>query len=519
MSEELSDGGAARLRSPWRELLIALGGGLLLAAAFPKVGLAPLVWVGLIPLLAILPGASPATALLAGSVYGIAWRAGTLYWVVYAMTEFGGLSWPLAVLAAAGLVGYLALYQGVFAVAVSRLDPVSPETPLVVAATWTGLEVVQAWLFSGFPWVLLGYPAGAGGLLVQAADLAGVYGLGFLVVAVNAGLLAMLYGERKGLTAATIPVLLLLVCAGYGGLRLATAPAAASEEGDALEVALVQGNVAQSQKWDAASREAIIDRHLELTARAAAGGADLVLWPESSWPDPYGIERNRVAAERVGSIADREGAAVLVGTVHVDDSGDEVGVANAAVLYGADGQWRGRYEKRHLVPFGEYLPLRDLLDFLGPLVEAVGEMRPGPEDQELLRAPDAGVPPFGLSICYEIIFPRIVRGQVRQGATFLATITNDAWYGTTSAPYQHFAMARLRAVENRRWLVRAANTGVSGVIDPWGRVRVRTGLFEEALAEATIAPRTDLTLYARTGDAFAYACLIVAVFAAVVRRR
>ena len=196
--------------------------------------------------------------------------------------------------------------------------------------------------------------------------------------------------------------------------------------------------------------------------------------------------------------------------MHVYEEPGGLEVTNAAVLIDRSGNWGGRYEKQHLVPFGEYLPLQRWLRFLGPLVYAVGSLRPGDAEQSLLAAPAHGLPPFGVSICYEVIFPQIARSQVRRGARFLATITNDAWYGTTSGPYQHFAMARMRAIENRRWLVRAANTGVSGVVDPWGRVLQRSHLETEALITARIEPLDGLTVYARLGDSFAWACALVA---------
>jgi len=213
----------------------------------------------------------------------------------------------------------------------------------------------------------------------------------------------------------------------------------------------------------------------------------------------------------LAGVARRSGAALLVGTVHVEDSEAGYTIANAAVVVDGDGSAAGRYEKSHLVPFGEYLPLQGLLRFLGPLVQAVGSMRAGDPAQPLLAAPIAGVPPFGLAICYEIIFPSLVSRQVRSGAQFLITITNDAWYGTSSGPFQHFEMARLRAIENRRWLLRAANTGISGVVDPWGRVVERTEMETEALVMSAVKPRHELSPYVRSGDAFAIACLLLAL--------
>lgn len=481
-----------------------------LALAFPSPDLHLLSWVALVPLFVVARHSSAAQAWWSGVVFGLVFRAGTMYWVVQAMTRFGGLPLPAALAGAAALFGYLAIFPGLFMLALRRLGPASATTPLLAGTVWVGLEFLQGRLFTGFPWLLLGYAGGRSELLLQNADLAGVYGLGFLVVVVNGALATLALDGRKGWRPALATATLLVLALGYGAVRLAEHQP--SDRHD-LRVGLAQGNVAQDEKWDAGRVEAIRERYLDLTARAAADGADVVVWPESAWPDPWGLERSVVGVEDLRALARTSGTSVLVGTVRVIEEQEGVQVANAAVLLGADGRLAGAYEKVQLVPFGEYLPFRRWLTFLGPLVQAVGELRAGDADQPLLADPVAGLPPVGLSICYEIIFPSIAREHVRAGAELLATITNDAWYGRSSAPWQHFLMARMRAVENRRWLLRAANTGISGIIDPAGRVTARSELFEEALVSGGVRPRTGLTPYARFGDAFAWACLFVGALA------
>lgn len=492
-----------------RSLAAVCLGALAFAAAFPKIGLHGLAWVGVVPLLIAVRQGGAWRAWWLGVAFGAVWRAGTLYWLVYAMTRFGGLSLPVALLGTTAVVGYLAVYGGIFAVLVRGLEPARSTTPLAIAAVWTGLELVQAHLFSGFPWMLVGYAGGATSILAQPADLFGVYGLSFLVVAVNAALAAVMLEPARWRGPMPTALVLLVLALGYGGARLVSAPAAGTPPADGIEIALVQGNVAQDRKWETEARERILQDHLRLTDQGASAGADLVIWPESSWPDPYGLEGNPMARQGIERLASEHAVAILVGTVRVHEEGAELAVANAALLFDADGELRGGYEKVRLVPFGEYLPLRGILGFLGPLVQAVGELRPGDPEQELPAAPRAGVPPFAVAICYEVIFPGLIRDRVLDGAAFLTTITNDAWYGTTSAPYQHFVMARMRAVETRRWLVRAANTGISGIVDPWGRVVERTGLFTEALVRGRIAPRSGLSLYTRIGDLFAVGCLVL----------
>lgn len=504
-----------RARRPFAaELLLAILAGAALGAAFPKIGWHPLIWVSVAPLLWLAAATSPLRAWSLGLAFGMAHRTVMMYWVVYAMTRFGGLPLPVAVVAAGLLVLYLAFYWGLFALIAQRVGLRRDTAPLVLAAAWTGLALFEGWLFSGFPWGSLGYAAASGAILAQLADLAGVHGLTFLAVLVNATLASVAARTDRGrLRPALATIGTLAIALGYGLFRLASAPALdAPAPADAIRVALVQGSVDQGEKWSDEARARILADHVELSAQGAAAGADLVVWAESAWPDPWGIERNPVAAEPLLRVAREHAAAMLVGTVHVYDEGGRLEVANAGVLYDRRGDWRGRYEKQHLVPFGEYLPFRSLLGFLGPLVQAVGELRAGSSDQPLLSAPEQGIPPIGLSICYEIIFPHIARAQVRDGAQLLVTITNDAWYGTTSGPYQHFAMARLRAIEFRRYLVRAANTGISGVIDPWGRVVASTRLFERTVLLADVAPRSGRTLYATTGDLFALLCAALALW-------
>jgi apolipoprotein N-acyltransferase len=496
-----------------RALGVAAVGGMALGAAFPKIGWHPLAWIAVAPLLWAAASATPLRAWWLGITFGMAYRTVAMYWVIYAMTRFGGLPLPAALAAAGALVLYLALYWGALGLIAQRLGLRSDSGPLMLALTWTGLEFVQASLMSGFPWATLGYAAGETAVMGQIADLAGVHGLAFLAMLVNASLAAAVLRGRAGWRPLAAALAAVVVALAYGGIRLAEAPAPdAPVAGQSLQVAMVQGSIAQDDKWSDVAAAEVLRRQVALSEQAAAAGADLVVWPESAWPDPWGIERNPALAEALLQVARTHGTAMLVGTVHVYDERGEIEVSNAAVLYDGEATWRGRYEKTHLVPFGEYLPLRGLLGFLGPLVQAVGELRAGADDQPLLQATDQGIPPFGLSICYEIIFPAIARSQVREGAELLVTITNDAWYGTTSGPYQHFAMARLRAIENRRYLVRAANTGISGIVDPWGRVTAATELYDETVLTGSVVARNGLTLYARMGDLFGWACALLAVW-------
>jgi len=244
------------------------------------------------------------------------------------------------------------------------------------------------------------------------------------------------------------------------------------------------------------------------------------LWPESSVPVRGGLQGDPSTKQMLTQLARQHDTALVVGSPYFERDASGTGtVSNAAFLIRADGVWAGRYDKVHLVPWGEYVPVSWLFRFVAPLVEGVAGFRRGDANQPLFADPDADIPPFAMAICYEIVFPGHLRRQVAGGATFIATITNDAWFGETSAPYQHFAMARLRAVETRRYLVRAANTGISGVIDPWGRVVHRTELNKPALTIAAIVPGTSRTLYVRGGFVFAPLCVFLAVVGAIMAWR
>jgi apolipoprotein N-acyltransferase len=251
-----------------------------------------------------------------------------------------------------------------------------------------------------------------------------------------------------------------------------------------------------------------------------ASDPDLIVWAESSVPVRGGLEGDPSTRAMLAQFARQHDSTLIVGSPHYgfDPEGD-AWVTNAAFMVRADGVWAGRYDKVHLVPWGEYVPVSWLFRFVAPLVDAIAGFRRGDRDQALFADAEAGVPPLAMAICYEIVFPDHVRRQVARGATFITTITNDAWFGDTFAPYQHFAMARMRAVENRRYLVRSANTGLSGMVDPWGRILVRTSLNRMSLATATIRPRTELTPYSVWGDVLPQVCVLLALAGGVAAWR
>ena len=493
----------------------AAASGVLLVLAFPRVGHPALAWIALVPLLlALLRARSAARGFAYGLITGAVFFAGTIYWIPRVMEEYGGLAPPLAWVVHLLLVAVLAAFPAAFGAALAVVARRHGAAALPAApALWVTAELGRIHLFTGFPWVLLGYSQTPVLPVAQLASLTGVLGLSALVALVNAALafaVEVRGPRRTRMVAATAAIV--LAALGYGAWRLDAD--ALRSAGTPLRVAAVQGNIAQHDKWNPALREDIVAAYLGLTREAAAAGARLVVWPEAA--TPFAFQNDPLRADAVRQVVRDTGIHLLLGTNHTRYDGPPR-YYNAAVMVDAAGATAGIYAKQHLVPFGEYVPLRRLLFFVSPLVESVGDFSPGPGPRTL----DMDGAAVGAAICYEIIYPGLVRGFVTRGSRLLATLTNDAWYGRTAAPYQHFQQASMRAIELGRYLVRAANTGISGVVDPYGRVVASTPLFERRVLAADVRLLDARTLYSRTGDVLAYACAVVTALAlwGAVRRR
>jgi apolipoprotein N-acyltransferase len=511
------------MRADWA---LAAASGLLLTAGFPAIDLPGLAFIALLPLLAATRGSGPARAWRLGFVTGGVHYLTLLYWVVYTMRTYGHLPLYLSVPVLFLLAAYLALYPAFFGAGLVLMRT-SPWTLAPAAAfLWTGLELIRAHLFTGFPWALLGYSQFARLELIQVADVAGVYGVSFFIVLVNAGVWTVLaalgtagwHGQRVSRpTAFGVAALVLAAAAGltaYGHWRLADVAGRASAA-PARTVAVVQGNIDQALKWDPVRQAASVEKYLALSERALAQGPDLVVWPETA--TPFYLFDNPPLTEMVTEFVARARTPFLVGSPSFRPHGEAVDYFNSAYLIDAAGRSAGRYDKVHLVPFGEYVPLKPLLPFVGKMVAQVGDFKSGIPGATLAWNDRR----IGVQICYEIIFPRLSRQMVTGGADILINLTNDAWFGRTGAPYQHFSMVVLRAVENRRTVVRAANTGISAVIGPDGRVDARTDLFEDATFVRSVPLMTEPTVYTRCGDVWAGLCLAVSLvlLGAGMRRR
>jgi apolipoprotein N-acyltransferase len=451
-------------------------------------------------------GMRPRRAFALGLVAGAVYFGGTLYWTPDVLRTFGGISLPLAVAAGGLLVAYLALFPAAVAVVVARgCGRIGPAGVLVTPAVWVAAELARRWVLGGFPWVLLGSSQAGVTPVVQTAALVGVYGLSALVAFVSAAVALAVAGRgRERWMAAAAAVCLVGGLVGWGAWRVQEG--SLLRGGQPVRVALVQGNVLQNEKWDKERATSILNRYLAMTREGAARGASLIVWPESS--TPFMFEHDAVGRTAITSLAQELGVALLFGSDQYEP-GKPPRFYNSAFLVGPDGQTKSVYRKMHLVPFGEYVPLKSLLFFVAPLVESVSDFSPG-EDHVVMPL---GANRLSTAICYEVVYPDLVAAFTRRGSQLLTTITNDAWYGYSSAPHQHFWQATLRAVEHGRYLVRSANTGISGIVDPYGRVLVKTPIFQQTVAIGDVRYLDGQTLYSRTGDAFAYACGFVTLLA------
>ena len=472
--------------------------------------------------MAVLPGRrrSLARAFVLGLTAGLVYFTGTLYWITRVMVVYGDLQTWVAVLVNALLIAYLALFPALFAVVMRRLLIVyGPRVLMAAPLVWVATELGRTHVFGGFPWVLLGYSQATTLPVAQLASILGVYGVSALVASVSAAVAVSVatrsIGDR-GAAMGSVAVVLLAVTA-WGSSRASRAEL--TRVGEPLQVGLIQGNIDQSDKNLAGRAASIFQDYLRMTRQAIGAGAELVMWPESS--APFMFNEDRPAAEQVRTLARQARVPILLGSDEVewrDQNGRKVPdkYYNSAFVVSPDGTTAGVYRKIHLVPFGEYVPLKGLLFFAAPLVEAVGAGFVGGSEATLLPV---GGHSISVAICYEIVYPELVRQFVKGGSELLTTITNDAWFGATSAPYQHFTQASMRAIENGRYLVRSANTGISGIVDPYGRVLAQTDIFQPAVIVSSVRFLDASTIYTRVGDVFAYASVVITLAMLLLVRR
>ena len=488
-----------------RKTLAGALSGALLVFCFPRPSLHLLAWVALVPVLWIVSEGRPRTAAKAGAAAGLFFHTGNLHWISQVMVEYGGLGRGMSLVVLFVLIGYLSAFFCAFAgLAAAACKRWGARSLFLAPLFWVGFEIFRNYPFGGFPWCLLGYSQVSALPVYQIASITGVYGVSFLLVLVNATWVYVLRtsGLKPRLRAAVPVAALVAAVLAFGWKELGR-----SLPRPGLRVAAVQGNVHQEEKWKPELASEIFSRHMALSASAAAQGARLVVWPESS--TPFNFDRTPALANAMRAFARQTQVYLFFGS---DDyeypdprKPDDYRVYNGAKLLDPEGELTFRYHKMHLVPFGEYVPLSKVFFFAKNLTQEVGGFSPGTEVK--VGRLDGGS--IGAFICYEAIYPDLIRRFAVEGGGLFVQLTNDAWFGTSWAPYQHFSMAVARAVENRRYLLRAANTGISAVVDPYGRITVRKELLEQGVLVADVDFRTELTPYARRGDLLAWLGAVV----------
>jgi apolipoprotein N-acyltransferase len=508
--------------SGWRRYGLGFVLGVLLAGALPPVDLTPLIFVAFPGLLWLDEGsAGPWASARLGYVFGLGFFVAGLYWIAAALfVDIARFWWalPFAVL---GLPALMAIYPAA-ALGVTSLGTLSLRLPAgaricLFAVAWSAAEWARGHFLTGLPWNLVGY-VWSGGFpgslaVLQSVAWVGIYGLGFVTVlaAALAGLMGISslrpMASARRAAPALGAALLILVPAASGALRLQLVPTGST----GTWLRLVQPSIPETMKWDPAAAEANFHRLIELSGGPAEHPLAAVLWPEAA--ATFLLERDDPHRAAIAAVAPK-GGYVITGALRADPPpGPPTRIWNSIEAIDGEGAIRAHYDKAHLVPFGEYVPMGDVLP-VKKITPGSIDLSAGPGPQTIALP---GLPAFSPIICYEAIFPGAVVDDKARPAWIL-NVTNDAWYGRSSGPYQHFAIARTRAIEEGLPLVRVANNGISGVIDPAGRVVARTGLDSVGHADVPLPETAAPTLYAAAGD-WLFAALLLLGLVPILRRQ
>jgi apolipoprotein N-acyltransferase len=487
--------------------------GLLLVLCFPTIDFFFIAWLALVPFLLSLYDKRPKEAFWAGIIFGVPYFFGTQYWIYHSINHYGGVPFLASIAIVLILCLYLSLYTGVFALVFSvNFRSSRLPIPFFAPSLWVALEFLRSYVFTGFPWSSIGYSQYKFLSIIQIADITGIYGISFLVVAVNDAVAELLLMRRRiremplfpmSLTVIWISFLLLFVSASliYGQWRLSQ-----ERPGTVLRASVIQGNIEQDRKWDPAYQHTVMATYRDRSLQAASSSPNLIVWPETAAPFFFGTDREYT--QQLSALPIQLNAYLLFGSVLVKEKSKERNLlSNSALLLDKTGNVAYVYDKIHLVPFGEYVPLQIIFFFIDKLVIGIGDYIQG-DRYEIAETPFGG---FATLICYEVIFPGLVRKFYLRGGDFIVNITNDAWFGKTTGPYQHFSIAVFRAIENRKPLIRAANTGISGFIDSNGKIIAKTPLFQQTILTTEIKTDRTRSFYTRYGDLFSYFCIVSSI--------
>jgi apolipoprotein N-acyltransferase len=494
----------------WNLVFLAIFSGALLALSFPKYGSGYLAWIALIPLFqAISESSSVRQGLFLGFICGMICNIGLIYWITFVVVNYGYLPIYLGIILMLLLACYLSLYTALFSAGIIFFRR---KVALYFAAPvlWICLEYGKSYLFSGFPWENLGYSQFSNQNLIQFADISGVFGLSFLIVLVNSSIFELVTKRtRREFILAGVAVLITSCILIYGITRSSQVEKAL-RSAPQIGVSLIQGNIDQSKKWNDAFQKQTVKIYEQLSLQNAPPEGGLIVWPETAVPFNY--QDINSFQKKISSVAWNTKSWFIFGSTSYRKTEGNTDYYNSAYLLSPAGELKGKYDKVHLVPYGEYVPLRTILPFIKKLTTGMGDFSTGMGYDPVVMDGKK----IGILICYEGILSFAARTYKKCGVELLVNITNDAWFGATSAPFQHFSMSVFRAVETRLYLIRAANTGISGIVDPLGRVVALTNIFEETALRGNIKFPNIKTIYAQYGDILVVACFILVLFYSIL---
>jgi apolipoprotein N-acyltransferase len=479
---------------------LLVGSACVLGLAFPRTDWDGAAWIALVPLFIVILGARPRIAFAWGWLYGTVFFLMLLRWLNFTFRTFSAIPWPLTwgptLLLSAWCGLYIAAVSGLVSWLVARR---STGWALATAPfLWVGAEWLRGHLLGGFPWGTLGYSQHLRLPVIQIAELGGVHAVSLVLVAVNAALAGgLLLTWRSALTGLGLAAVLVGATLGFGVWRLRQ-----ESSPPQVSVAIMQPSIEQPLKWDPDYASVVLKIYQELTRQAGADRPNLIVWPETA--SPTVLRRDPRLLQAVTGMSTEVGAPLLIGSIDVLDGGPNR-FTNTAFLVTGRGIV-GRYDKIHLVPFGEFVPLSGVIGFVRSWAEFIADLEPGSR-AVVFPGPPA---PFGVVICYEGIFPDLFRAFVSNGARMMVNMTNDGWFGRTSGPPQHLGMYPFRAVEHRIAIVRAANTGISAFIAPTGQVIRRLSLYQRGVMTERIPLREGRTLFTVLGDWVAWTSLVLA---------
>ena len=487
-------------------VLIALTG-TLLTVSFPPIGYYGFIWLALIPFFILLHRQrSLRKGFLSGFFVGIIHVSTTMYWISVSVYRYGGLPlWGAAALTLLFIL-YLSLYWGLMGCTYVFLDRWKCAYLFPFAATL--IEYIRGLPLIRFPWGGIEMALPPHLILSQIVDITGIYGLGFLIYLVNYLIFRIWLDsrEKRNATAFTQLILLCLLMISVWGYGYTRIPKVLKDirAWRTMKVCLVQPDIDQSVKWKPSWELKGLKRYLHISGQAVSGfQPDLVVWPEAALT--FYIQNEPNLFQRVADLARRDHFMLIFGATSYDVTAGKTIYHNSAYLLSRNGKILGRYDKIRLVPFGEYVPMRRWLPFAKNIVGTEEDFTPG----KTIRPLESRLGPIGVTICFEGIFPDLSRTLVRHGARLLVNITNDAWFGRTAGPYQHYRLSAYRAVEERCYLIRATGTGISGIIGPTGRTLVKMPLQSEGFIRGVVRLRQGPpTFYERYGNLFLLLCLL-----------